>query len=105
MFRHGRRLFSSASIVVILTGIVHTIGHFAPLEHPAGEQAVDAAMSAYRVDMGLGMSPTVLDMMNALSLTMPIVFAAWGIGNLLVASADATGACVKRLAWVSTFAA
>jgi hypothetical protein len=30
MFRRGRRLFSIASILMILTSIAHTLGHFQP---------------------------------------------------------------------------
>ncbi len=104
MFRRGRRLFSSASIVLLLMAVVHTIGHFAPRGRPAGEKLVDAAMSAYHVDMGLGMNPSVLDMLQALSLTMPITLTVWALGNLLVAATDQTGRCVKLLAWLSAAA-
>src|SRR5262245_19642734 len=101
MFRRGRRLFSSASLVLLLTAAVHTLGHFAPRELSPEEKVVEAAMAGYRVDMGLGMSPSVQDMVQALSLTMPIGLSVWAIANLLIAATDATGRGVKLLAWLS----
>jgi len=101
MWRRGRRLFSVAGILVILTAAAHTAGHFSPSSGPA-EDAVFAAMNAHLVPLGLGMTPSLLDIFKGLSLTMAITLAAIGAINLLIAASPEVGdRVIGRLVWVN----
>lgn len=103
MFRRGFRLFSSASILLIIIALMHQFGHVNP---PPGDPSRDRAleaMEAYRLPMPLGMRPSLRDVLGALSLTMTITFIALGIQNLTVAAADTPERrMVRRLALMST---
>jgi len=51
MFRRGRRLFSIASILLILTAVAHTLGHFQPEPRTPEFANLKSAMQAYQIDM------------------------------------------------------
>ena len=101
-FARGRRLFTTASILTLLTAIAHSIGHFAPPPTDEPTQKVLAAMGEYYVPLGLGMSPSMFQIQQALSLTMGITFAAFGVlGLVLAGSRDVSIATLRRVAWVN----
>jgi hypothetical protein len=103
MWRPGRRLFSTAAVLMLLTAAAHTAGQFAG-SSGAAEDAVIAAMAAFHIPMGLGMTPSFLDFFGAVSLAMSITFAALGIINLtLAASADISDRLLGRIVWVNLF--
>ena len=108
MWRSGRRLFSAASVLIILTAAAHTAGHFSPSSGPS-EDVLLAAMDAHRIPLGLGMTPTFLDIFKTLSLTMSLTFLALGATNLMIASsADVPSRLLARIirinvAWVGAF--
>jgi len=87
IFKRGNRLFAAGSIGLIITSILHTIGHFAPppVNDPA-LAAVDGAMRAFRFDLGFGMHPSIMDVFESLSLTMSITVLFLGIYNLTTLS-------------------
>ena len=102
MFRRGFRLFSSASILLILVALMHQFGHVGPPpDDPARDRAMEA-MEAYRLPLPLGMRPSLRSVMAALSVTMTVTFIALAIQNLAAAAADSPDRrIVRRLALVS----
>ena len=84
MFRKGHRLFSVASIGLILVAVMHAIGHFTPPPNDLVMAALLTAMQGYRFDLGLG-SPSMLEIFESLSLTFSIMLVWAGLTNLLIA--------------------
>ena len=84
MFRKGHRLFSVASIGLILVAVLHAIGHFSSPPEDLVMSALLTAMQGYRFDMGLG-NPSMLEIFESLSLTMAIMLLWAGLTNLLIA--------------------
>ena len=84
MFRKGHRLFSIASIGLILAALLHAITHFSAPSDDLVMSALLTAMQAYRFDLGLG-NPSMMDIYQSMSLTMAIVLAWVGLVNLLIA--------------------
>lgn len=103
IFRKGSRLFSSASIGLILVALLHQFGHVSPPPaDPARDQAIEA-MQTYRLSLPLGMRPSLRNVLQALSLTMTITFIALGVLNLLLAAGDREdGRMVRRFSLAST---
>lgn len=96
----GRRLFYLASISMIVTAALHTVGSLAPGEPDAGTQALDQAMRAQRFPMGMGTEPSMYDLFMGLTITMSICLLAIGIlGLVLVRHPDATPALLSRFWW------
>jgi hypothetical protein len=60
MFRRGRRLFSTASILLILTAVAHTIGNFQPPPQTPEYANLESTMRAFQIDLGMGMRPSIL---------------------------------------------
>ena len=81
MFRKGHRLFSVASIGLILVAVLRVIAHFAAPPDDLVMSALLTAMQAYRFDLGLG-NPSMLDIFESLSLTMAILLLWVGLTNL-----------------------
>lgn len=106
IFKRGNRLFASGSIALILVAVLHTIGHFAPApENDAALAAVSEAMQGYRFDMGMGMQPSLMDILQSLSLTMSITVLFLGIYNLLTLSLAGNHArLVRRLTLLNVLA-
>jgi len=101
LWNPGRRLFTVGSVLMILTAAAHTAGHFSPSAGPE-EDAVFATMQGHRVPLGLGMTPSILDIFKSLSLTLPITFVAIAALNLAVlAGADSSVTLLRRLTWVN----
>jgi len=84
MFRKGHRLFSAASIGVILVALLHATAHFSAPSDDLVMSALVTAMQAYRFDLGLG-TPSMMDIYQSMSLTMAIVLIWVGITSLLIA--------------------
>jgi hypothetical protein len=64
---------------------LHTIGHFAPPPDDPALRAVEASMEGYRLDLPLGMQPSIRDVLDSLSLTMTVTLMLIGVLDLLVA--------------------
>ncbi len=97
MFRKGQRLFTSATIGLLLVMVVHTIGHFAPPPADMVTSGVLKAMEAYRIDMGIA-KPSMFDALEALSLTMSFMLAWLVAVNLVLAKHLEPGSPVLRAA-------
>jgi hypothetical protein len=102
MWRSGRRLFSTAAILMILTAAAHTAGNLIPGDPDPAEQTVFAAMNAFHEPLGMGMNPSMHDIYSMLVFTMSITFSALGIMNLLLAaSSQVPDALLRRASWVN----
>jgi hypothetical protein len=103
IFKPSNRLFASGSIGLIIVAVLHTFGHFAPPpNNDAALEAVVAAMRDYQFDLGIGMKPSTLNILESLSLTMTITVLFLGIQNLLtLAIAGDHCRLVRRLTLLS----
>ena len=97
MFRSGRRMFSAASIALIVVAILHSIGSFAPGPVNPALEGIVAEMKAFRLPLGLGMQPSMFDIQQSLALTMGIMLLWLGLQNLAVARRDPTGSFIRLL--------
>jgi len=109
IWRPGRRLFTVAAVLMLLTAAAHTAGNVVEPPVDPAEQRVFAAMESHRIDMGMGMNPSVRDIFKSLTFTMSITMGALGLLNLLLAGSAAMPAGVLRsvswvnLIWVGAF--
>lgn len=103
----GRAWFITGTVLLALTGVLHTIGQFTPDEPPIA--AGLAAMRASRLPMGLGMAPTLFDIFRDLAFTMTVTFFAIAALNAVVAWHRETTASLLRavalvnVAWIAAF--
>lgn len=101
MWQPGRRLLATAGVLLILTALAHTAGQFGPPSGSAELQLV-AEMERFRIPLGLGMSPSMLGIYQALAFTMSVTFLALGAINLVLAgSPDTTARLIRRIVWVN----
>ena len=76
VWQKGRRLFSTAAVLMILAAVAHTAGSLASgPEDPVGRNLLES-MRNYKVPLGMGMNPSVHDIYWDLVFTMSITFAA-----------------------------
>jgi hypothetical protein len=102
IWQRGRRLFTTAAILMILTAIAHTMGNLFPPPQGPPEQQLFAAMDAYRAPLGLGMTPSMHDIYTTIVFTMSITFAALGVMNLVIAaSSESSATLLRRVTWVN----
>ena len=101
MWKPGRRLFSTAAVLMILTALAHTAGNLAPGSGDAAEKLILAAMGNYRLPMGMGMNPSMLDIFHSVVFTMSITFLALGAINLALAAGGASDPLLRRVAWLN----
>jgi hypothetical protein len=104
MFRRGRRLFSSASIGLVVVGILHSIGSFAPRPPDPARAPLEQAMRADRIPLGFW-QPSTMDILMDLTATMSVLLFALAAVNLVVAkSRETSDALVRRCGLVSALA-
>src|SRR5262245_24425229 len=105
--RQGRGWFIAATVLLGITGVLHTIGQFGP-EPPELQSALAAARDAH-LPMGMGMAPSLMDIVSDLAFTMSVTFFALTAVNLIFAfHADATTdlrrtAAAVSMAWLLAF--
>lgn len=97
-FRRGRRLLASAAVGLLLVAAAHTAGHYAPVPPNSPAETITEEMAAIRIPMGMGMTPSVLDIFNGFSLSMSVLLVWAGLSTLAVA-AHGTRRDVQRRAW------
>ena len=101
MWRSGRRLYSTAGVLMILTAMAHTAGNLAPNPDVALAQVL-ALMKDSHIAMGLGMRPSVFDIYRCLVWTMSITFLALGVLTLAVTgSSESTAGLLRRVSWIN----
>jgi hypothetical protein len=104
--RPGRGWFVAATILLGITGVLHTIGQFGP-EEPELAPALQAMRDAHLVMMG--MSPSVYGVFRDLAFTMSVTFFGLTAMNLLLAfHPDSTtslrrSAALISIAWLLVF--
>jgi hypothetical protein len=100
-WQRGRRAFTVAAILMVLVATAHTLGFLAPVVDRS-EVGVREVMAGFRAPLGLGMSPSYLDIFYALAFTMSVTIGALGAFNLLLAgSREATPALLRRVTWLN----
>jgi hypothetical protein len=96
--RRGHRLFAAGSVGLIAVAALHTVGHFTAEAPDAAGAVLLTAMQNYRMNLGLGMQPSLWDVQASLSLTMTITLVGLGFINLAVlAIAGETPNLIRRL--------
>lgn len=100
----GRRLYVAGSIALILVGALHTWGQFAPSPSDPALSAVLTMMRGVRLELGLGMQPSVYDIFRSLAFTMSITLVALGAFGLIVARADPSARLLRAAILTSTIA-
>ena len=99
MFRHGRRWFTVAC-VLLLVGVAHTLGNLQPPPTDAAYQRMAAAMRGYRMPLGLEMMPSVHDIFDSLRFTMSLTIFWLALVGLVIAATDGPDGRVVRGATV-----
>jgi hypothetical protein len=83
----SRKLFTAGCVVLILTGLVHLLGHY-KLTTAAGdtehERQLFAMMRADPQDMGFGMLRTMFDFLTGFSLTFSTLPLGMGLAGFVV---------------------
>lgn len=98
-FVSGRRAFSAASVLLLLTALAHTAGNWPIIFPDVPWSGVLSAMAAEHTPLGIGMAPSMLDIHVALVLTMTVLLVALGAINLVVA-AGAGEEMLRRVLWI-----
>src|SRR4051794_9175784 len=101
LFTRGRRAFSIAAILMLLTTVAHTLGNIQPVTDP-DERVLITQMAAFQLPLGLNMSPSFWDIYQYLIFTMSITMMGLGLVNLALAmSRDAAPALLRRVSWMN----
>jgi hypothetical protein len=109
IWKPGRRLFTTAAILMVLMAAGHTAGFLTAAPSNPVEEKLFADMGSVLNPMGLGMSPSVKDIYLGLAFALGLVFAALGAMNLVLAAIPETPDRVLRAAgwinalWVGAF--
>jgi hypothetical protein len=109
IWRPGRRVFTSAAILMLVMAAAHTAGFLAAAPSNPVEERLFADMEAVRNPLGLGMSPSFKDIFFGLAFTLSTAFAGLGVMNLTLAAIPETPDRVLRAAawvnalWVAAF--
>ncbi len=101
MWRPGRRMFTVACILLLLAAAAHNTGFLMmKAAGPEDEKVLDA-MKGFHNQMGMGMSPTFLDIFLALAFTMTVLMVALGIlGLVLAASREISNTLLRKIIWL-----
>lgn len=101
IFARGRRLFTTASLVTFLFGVLHIFGTSQPVPPPL-DQIADA-MDNTIIDMGFGMSPSMWDMHQGITYSMGIMALMMGtLGLVFAATTEIPAKVLTRTAAVYT---
>ncbi len=84
MFRQGHRLFSIASIGLILVAALHVAGQFSAAADEFAASPAIAAMQIFRFETLYG-NPLMTDFFDGLNAALPVLLAWVGLMNLLIA--------------------
>ena len=102
IWQTGRRLFSTAAVLMILNALVHTAANLASAPDDPALQKAFEGMSNYRAALGLGMNPSLQDVYWTFVFIMSITFAALGVINLvLAANPDTPPRLLRSVSWVN----
>lgn len=100
MWRPGRRMFTIACILILMTAVLHTIGNLRPRSMGEAQNKVIDAMQSSRLPMGMGMEPSFYDILRTLTFTMSVTFVALGVtGLMLTASKSISSGVIRNVTW------
>ena len=102
MFRRGRRLFTVASLLLILVALAHGLGGFAPPQDPE-ESRLFGAMAGHSIPIGLGMEPSLLDVFKSVWFALSLLLIVWAAQNLCLAQL-AAGRVLRAFAVLNVLA-
>jgi hypothetical protein len=108
--KRQRRLLIVTAVLMLLCAAAHTAGNMVPPTDPT-EIELFRTMAAVHIPAGLGMTPSMLDVLYTLVLVMTLTFVALGVLNLVLAMApDMTPRLLRRIIlinaiWVAAFIA
>src|SRR5262245_22981732 len=85
MGSRARGFFIAGSAGLALGGVLHFFGQFRGGDRPLALRAVEAAMRGYTIE-GMGMSPSVMDIMQAWGAAFGVMAVFGGVQNLILAS-------------------
>jgi len=99
MFMRGRRLFTVASLAMILVAVLHTIGNLNTAPADPAHAAVQQAMRGYTIPLGMGMAPSVWGIFRLLVYIMTGTLSGLGaLGLVLAVDREVTGRTLRRVA-------
>lgn len=100
MWRPGRRMFTVACILILITAALHTMGNALSRRMGEAQNKVMDVMQSSRLPMGMGMEPSFYDVFRAVTFTMSITFLALGvIGLMLTGSQSVSSGVIRRMTW------
>ena len=79
-----KKLFLTATILILITAGLHTMGHFSPPPEDASLADLQQHMEQTRLSLPMSMEPSMMDVLKSLSLTMTILLLALTCSNILV---------------------
>jgi hypothetical protein len=97
---HARpRLFTIASLVMLVVAGLHTLGNLDTTPIDAREAAVQSAMSGYAIPLGMGMAPSILGIFRLLVFTMTVTLVALAaLALVLAADRQVPARALRRVA-------
>ena len=84
MFRKGTRILGTASVLLLLEALAHTLGTISPLPDDPAVQALVRSMTELRQPLGLGMEPSAWDIQRGLAYALTVLFALMGAIGLII---------------------
>jgi len=101
LFSRGRRAFSIAALLMLLTSVAHTFGNIQPVTDP-DRRVLITQMAAIELPLGLNMQPSIWDIYQDLIFTMSITFLGLGLVNLTLGmSRSAPPELLRRVSWAN----
>src|SRR4051812_3944924 len=97
----GRRTFTLASVLLLLMGVMHGVAQLTSRATSPAGMAIEASLRGYRVPLGLGMSPSLLDLSDTLGFSVTIALLWLGLMSLVVATADSSPRMLRRMTIVN----
>jgi len=99
MFARGRRLFTIASLAMLLVAGLHTLGNLSTRPIDAREAAVQHAMRDYTIPLGMGMAPSLWGIFRLLVFTMTVTLVALAaLALVLAADRQVPARALRRVA-------
>jgi hypothetical protein len=97
----ARLLLSISAVLMLLTAVMHTIGNLTPNTDPSVVE-LQNRMRSQHFALGLDMNPSMFDAFMLLVLIMTVTFVAFGVLNLVLASArDFPARLLRRAIWIN----
>lgn len=101
MWRPGRRMFTVACFLILLTAAGHNTGFLLAKSSGPEDDKVMSAMKDFHNEMGMGMSPSTYDLFLALAYSMTVLMVALGVtGLVLAASRSVSSAVIRTVTWL-----